>query len=441
MINPDESTNPHPDPFPDPSPVPLPRRNRPSEAAPTVITPIDVGRHFITPAEAEDLIRTSFPGYTPVTLPLAECQGRILAEDLRADRDQPPFDRIAMDGIAIATSDYRSGCRIFRVEGLQRAGDPPGRLSGPKGCLEAMTGAVLTQGADAVIPVEQLRFENGYAHLLPDCPPPSPYRHVHRAGSDCSSGDVIVPAGVRLQAPQLGAAASFGQTRLAVRKIPRFTIISTGDELVDTDQIPLPHQIRRSNPAAILAALRDAGCTEVTLLSVPDDRHRILEVTRTALYNSDALILTGGVSMGKTDYVPEVLRELGVVERFHKIRQKPGKPMWFGIGPDGRPVFALPGNPAAVLVCLYRYVLPALQGTDASASAPIPVRLPGLEWPSGSLTHFRPVRLHREADGAWRAEFISNQGSGDFSAWACADGFVELDPATLTPAYVPCWRF
>ena len=266
---------------------------------------------------------------------------------------------------------------------------------------------------------------------------------MHRAGSDCSAGDVIAPEGVILTPSRLGAAAAFGAISLAVAEAPSVAILATGDELVDPSKEPSAHQIRRSNPSAMEAALRARRFERVALLHSRDEPARLGRTVEGVLGKCDVLILTGGVSMGKTDYVPGVLKDLGVLPVFHKVRQKPGKPLWFGMassgpGRDVKPVFALPGNPASVLVCLYRYVLPALR--EAMGGAPDPVLRAVLEEPApapGTLTQFRPVSVRPLESGALGAAFVSNQGSGDFSGWSRCDGFVELAAGESLPAGSP----
>lgn len=409
-------------------------------------------REMISPAEADAMLAEAIPHYTPVTLPISRCRGRILRRPIAADRAQPPFDRVAMDGIAFSFAAWESGLRRFALEGVQKAGERPRRLKADTGCLEVMTGAVLPEGADCIMPVEEIRIGDGHAELGDKAPAPERYRYVHRAGADCAAGDVIVPEGALLDAPRLGAAASFGYKELFVSASPSVAVVATGDELVDVGRAPLPHQIRKSNPYAVEAALGKIRIDRVALLHSRDDKDRLREKLAGVMGKCDILILTGGVSMGHTDYVPGVLKDLGVRPVFHRILQKPGKPFWFGTGAGGKPVFGLPGNPASVLVCLHRYVLPALAralgghpgGIQGTAARAIPVVLASASAPSGRLTQFRPVTCAWDAEGRLRAEWAGNQGSGDFSGWARSDGFVELaagDAPWEAGRVVPLWRW
>lgn len=406
-------------------------------------------REMIAAEEVEALLAARMPRFPSVAVPLSKAQGRILRGPLRADRVQPPFHRVAMDGIALSHAAWESGLRRFAIEGRQLAGEKPRRLKAPAGCLEAMTGAVLPEGTDCVVPVEQIEVADGHAVLREPERPLRPMQNVHRAGSDCAEGEIIAPEGVELTAPRIGVAAAFGVTSVPVAYSPSVAIVATGDELVDPSRIPAPHQIRRSNPYAIEAALRKRHIDRVALLHVRDEPGRIRRSVEGVMGKCDALITVGGVSMGKTDHVPSVLADLGIEPVFHKVRQKPGKPFWFGVGKrtglPGLPVFALPGNPASVLVCLHRYVLPALR--LAMGGAPEPPSWAVLEEESPAagaftpLTLFRPATTRRLESGLLSAALVPNQGSGDFSAWGRCDGFVEIPADHAAPGKGAAVRF
>lgn len=390
---------------------------------------------MISVAEAEAAVKEAMPRYAAVTLPLSQCVGRVLREAIRSDRAQPPFDRAAMDGIAVAHAAFARGARRFSIAGTRKAGEPAARLASEEACFEVMTGAVMPEGTDFVIPVEDLALEKGAATAQEKAAAyAAPWKNVHRHGSDCAAGDAVVAENTVLTAPHIGAAAAFGAMSLKVSYAPSVAVIATGDELVDPSRRPAPHQLRRSNPYAIEAALARRGIERVALLHSRDDKLSLRRTVEGVLGKCDVLMLTGGVSMGKTDYVPAVLKEMAIKPRFHKARQKPGKPFWFGVGGGGMPVFALPGNPASVLVCLYRYALPALDlAMGVTSRLPSRARLSEAA-KTGSLAQFRPVRVTAGADGTLTAAFVANRGSGDFSGWAQSDGFVELPENGETPA-------
>jgi molybdopterin molybdotransferase len=237
-------------------------------------------------------------------------------------------------------------------------------------------------------------------------------------------------AGVRLGAPEVAIAASAGKARVQVGAQPAIVVLSTGNELIEPGEPILPHQIRRSNAYGIAAGLHRRGFQRVADDHVPDDREMLRERLRFHLDTHDVLVLSGGVSMGKLDFVPQVLEELGVRKIFHRIEQRPGKPLWFGVRPGGATVFALPGNPVSTLVCLARYVIPAMFDVMGESSRPIErIALRDPARANETLTSFVPVRIESDDDGrAWAVPCPTN-GSGDFATLAGTDGFVELPPS------------
>lgn len=387
---------------------------------------------MLTPAEVDALIGQHLQCLPIESLPLAQCAGGVLRENIYAERDQPPFDRVAMDGIALDSQAVAAGRRSFRVQATQAAGDPPLTLAASGACIDVMTGAVLPVGCDSVVPVEELTVKEGEA-ALSTAASVEPWQHVHRRGTDTRQGTLLVSAGTRLRAPEVAIAASAGMARIRVSSQPMLAVISTGNELVEPGEPVLAHQVRRSNAYAIVSALREHGFQRVADDHLLDDADELRERLRFHLETHDVLVLSGGVSMGRFDLVPQVLEELGVHAIFHKVAQRPGKPLWFGVAPSGAAVFGLPGNPVSTLVCLRRYVLPALFSslgqTPLSAErlalgAPITVTPP--------LTHFLPVRLEEDDWGRPWAMPAPTNGSGDFTALAGTDGFVELPPGPNT---------
>ncbi len=384
---------------------------------------------MLTPAQAETLIEQHLACLPIESLPLTQAAGAVLRENIYAERDQPPFDRVAMDGIALMSS--AAGAGRLRVCATQNAGDPPQTLRDPSGCIEIMTGAMLPGGCDAVIPVEQIRRDGDFAELGGKTV--APWQNVHRRGTDCRQGALLLSAGTRLTPPEVAIAAGAGMARVRVSAQPMIVVISTGNELVEPGELIEPHQVRRSNAYGITAALRQHGFTRVADDHVRDDEAQLTERLGFHLRTHDVLILSGGVSMGKLDLVPKVLATLGVDLVFHHVAQRPGKPMWFGVSQSGPAVFALPGNPVSTLVCLSRYVLPALRaamGQSAgeapriSLTAPVEVKVP--------LSYYLPVKLKSDDWGRTSAEPCPTNGSGDFTALAGTDGFVELPPGPNT---------
>jgi len=372
------------------------------------------------------------------SLPVAQCAGAVLRENVYAERDQPPFDRVTMDGIALASAAASAGRRRFRIQATQAAGEPPLALASPDQCIEVMTGAVLPTGCDCVIPVERLRIEAGAAEIE-SAALATAWKNVHRRATDQRQGALLLATGTVLHAPEIAVAASAGMPRLRVSGQPSIIVISTGNELVEPGEPIAPHQIRRSNAYAVAAALRERGFQRVAEDHVGDDAAALRERLARHLRTHEVLVLSGGVSMGKFDLVPDTLRSLGVQCLLHGIAQRPGRPMWFGTTSEGRAVFALPGNPVSTLVCLSRYVLPALfaaMGVRAENFERIALAAP-LEWVP-PLTGFMPVKVAHDDWGRPWATPCPTNGSGDFTALARTDGFVELPPgpASLSKGFL-----
>ena len=387
---------------------------------------------MLTPAEADALIGQHLQCLPIESLPLAQCAGAVLRENVYAERDQPPFDRVAMDGVALTSAAAAAGQRAFRIQATQAAGDPPLTLAAAGNCIEIMTGAVLPAGCDCVVPLESISVADGRANLK-ERTATDPWQFVHRRGSDTRQGALLIAAGVRLRAPEVAIAASAGMARIRVSSQPMLAVISTGNELVEPGEPVLAHQVRRSNAYAIVSALREHGFQRVADDHIRDDPQELRERLRFHLRTHDVLIVSGGVSTGRFDLVPKVLEELGVRPVFHKVAQRPGRPLWFGVAPSGAAVFGLPGNPVSVLVCFRRYVLPALFGSLGLGATPAErIALAAAVTIEVALTHFLPVHLEQDDWGRAWAVPVPGNNSGHFTALAGTDGFVELPPGPHT---------
>lgn len=384
---------------------------------------------MISASEAEQMIGASLRKFPSESKSIDSVAGRILRQAIIAERDQPPFDRVTMDGMAIRFDDFARGTRRFEVVGMQAAGMAPMSMNERDACIEVMTGAVMPEGCDTVIAVERTRRDGPQLVVSTDYEPQRG-QFIHRRGSDCVAGETLIEAGAKLRAPEIAVIAANGYRSVQVSAQPRVAILATGDELVDVDAPVAAWQIRRSNDRALAALLASRGLSDVKLEHVVDDREVLKASIAYQLSTRDVLILSGGVSMGQRDYVPAVLHELGVKRVFHKIAQRPGKPMWFGIGPQGQAVFALPGNPVSVLVCGTRYVMPALLGAMghlATTSSRVTLAAP-IDF-AAELTYFLPVRMQPDTSGLPTAMPLPPPTSGDFSGLTQTDGFVELPPS------------
>ena len=387
---------------------------------------------MIGPSQADELIAQHLTCLPIESLPLAQCGGAVLRENIYAERDQPPFDRVTMDGIALDSRAVRDGARRLHIQAMQAAGDPPLTLAGRDSCIEVMTGTALPAGCDAVVPVERITVHDKEAELAADLSV-EPDQNVHRRGTDTRQGNLLLAAGTRLGPPEIAIAAGAGMPRIRVSSQPMLAVISTGNELVEPGEPILPHQVRRSNAYAIAAALRLHGFQRVADDHLADDAAELRRRLRFHLETHDVLVLSGGVSMGKLDLVPQVLEELGVRCVFHKVAQRPGKPLWFGIASSGAAVLGLPGNPVSTAVCVSRYVLPALAASQGQTpSRPERMALGAPVTVDPPLTVFLPIRIEIDDWGRSWAIPAPTNGSGDFTALAGTDGFVELPPGPHT---------
>lgn len=389
-----------------------------------------LGRDMLSVAEAEKAVMESVAPLPAEDSPIEQAHGRVLRQVIAADRDLPPFDRVTMDGYALRHAAWARGVRRFCVAGVQPAGAIPLELAQDQDCIEVMTGAMLPGGTDTVVPYEDVARDGGFITIATSARI-GPGQAVHRRGSDHAPGDMIVPAGTRLTGREIAVAAACGHAQVCVSMQPAVAVVATGDELVDVGSPVAPHQIRRSNDYALRAALLAVGSRRVERFHLRDMRHEIEHRLWHVIAEYDAVVITGGVSKGRFDYLPAVLAELKVNKIFHGVAQRPGKPMWFGLSARRTPVFALPGNPVSSYTCLHRYVLPAL----AKMEGETPVESRQVVFGGGKeafhplLTCFVPVVLHSDACGAWQARPRPVNTSGDFSALIGTSGFVELPAA------------
>ncbi|MCH9693353.1 MAG: molybdopterin molybdotransferase MoeA [Gammaproteobacteria bacterium] len=380
---------------------------------------------MLTTGAALQAVLAATPEFTVEVVAVSDSTGRILAQSVVAERDQPPFDRVMMDGIAFASTDYESGQREFPIQAMQAAGDPMLSLQAGH-CIEIMTGAALPIGADCIVPVERTTATDGAATIEADYEVKA-RRFVHPRGSDFKVGAALLQAGKRISPMDIAIIESCGLTEVSVSRDPVIRVISTGNELVAAGQSIADHQIRMSNGPAVISLLGSHGYKRCSHDHIEDDVDTLRERLADHLSNSEVLILSGGVSMGKADYVPHVLKDLDVEVIFHKVSQRPGKPMWFGKGPAGQLVFALPGNPVSALVCCRQYVVPALLRAAGVKPAPpeFAVLVSNVSF-KPDLTCFQPVKLTSNTSGQVIAVPVKTNTSGDFASLSATDGYVEL---------------
>jgi molybdopterin molybdotransferase len=359
---------------------------------------------------------------------LARAAGRLLIGPVVADRPVPAFDRVCMDGYAFSSSAFEAGRREFEVGGVARAGHPRGALADPEGCLEAMTGAVLPEGCDTVIQVERTeRIDDGRVRFLVDRLPKG--TNVHETGRDRKPGDAVIETPALAGPGEIAALAALGIVRPTVAKPPKVVLVSSGDELVEPGLVPLPHQVRQSNVWGIAASLETAGFGRPEIHHVPDEESKLRQKLSSFVREFDAVVLSGGVSMGRWDMLPAVLEALGVGKLFHGVAQQPGTPLWMGMSPRGGLVAGLPGNPLSAMTCFARYVRPILLRSAGMRPLPFRVELRTPAKTSPNKTRFVPVRLERQGL-AQAATVLPVTGSGDWAGVVGSDGFVEIRPGT-----------
>jgi molybdopterin molybdotransferase len=314
-------------------------------------------------------------------VPLELCCGRRLAEDLRSDRDSPPFDKSLMDGYAVKSSDLAgAGCEL-QLLGRVAAGESSSLPLNTGQTLAIMTGAPLPAGADAVVPVEQTEKARDGNHIR-FMQPARAGQYISMRGSEMRAQSIVLPSGTRLNPAQIAVAASIGAASASVFAVPTIAVLGTGDELVDVDQTPVGPQIRGCNNPMLTALLTQWGYTPVDLGISRDDPSEIHHKIQAGL-QQDVLLVVGGMSMGERDFVPGILRQLGARFRITKLRIKPGKPFIFAEMPGGKFVFGLPGNPVSAFVCTVRFVTRLLdrisggKGETGFISAALESPLPG----------------------------------------------------------------
>lgn len=360
-------------------------------------------------------------GSAPIrSVALAQALGHVLAEDVKADRDWPPFNRSMVDGYAVFSSDTRSAPDVLEVIEEVPAGKLPQKVLSPGQAIRIMTGAPVPAGADAVIMQERTEIpRSGYVKFSMTM---KPGQNIARRAEDAQAGAVVIAAGTRITPAEIGVLAAVGHANVSVRRKPRVAILGTGDELVEPHVAPQPAQIRNSNSHQLLAQCTAQQLDAVYLGIAPDERDATRKLVEAGL-QSDLFISTGGVSVGEHDHVGAAFKELGVEIVFDRVAIKPGKPTTFGRRGETL-VFGLPGNPVAAFVCFHLFVLTAVrQQIGAAVALPRQLALPidsDLKTDNDRTT-FRPCRLVVKEERTW-VQPVAWHGSGHLAALVGADG-------------------
>jgi molybdopterin molybdotransferase len=370
-------------------------------------------------------ITGNFPLPPTERVSLEDSHGRILAEDVTADRDYPPFHRSTRDGYAVRSSDVREVPASLRYVGELAAGRAFPDTVKPGQCVQIMTGAPLPGGADAVAMSEYTRADGELIEIQRSV---SAGENLVPQGSEAAAGAVVLPRGRRLGPGELGLLASVGKAGVSVYDKPAVAILPTGDELVDVSQTPQWFQIRNSNAVALAAQVQAAGGLPRHVGIAPDNRETLRDLVLKGL-EYDLLLLSGGVSAGKYDLVEPVLEELGAEFWFRSVAIRPGKPLVFG-KVRGKPFFGLPGNPVSTFVTFeifVRQTISALGGGELPQVLFLRARLAKPFRQRHGLTAFMPARVAPE--GAEPAvELVGWQGSGDLVGTATANCFLVVHP-------------
>ncbi len=375
--------------------------------------------------EAFQLLIREIPDSRVIQVPLEASQGKALAVPVRADLDLPPFKKSLMDGYALRSADVLSPPVELRIVDVAAAGRPSQARLSPGEAIRIMTGAPLPQGADAVQPVE--RTESAGDSVVRILETVEPGDNIAPQGSEVRKGDVVLEQGRKVGAGEIGVLATFGRTRVEVYEPPRAGIVSTGDEVVEIDQVPEFGQIRNSNTYMLRAQCRDLGVEAEILARAPDDPEKIRAVLRLGL-KKDLLILSGGVSMGEYDFIPRILAEEGVKTIFYKTAIRPGKPVLAGRR-EACLVFGLPGNPVSSFVTFELLVRPAIRkwmGFSGHSLARVQAELMEPVTQKPGRRFYKPACTVR-SEGALKVRPIETKGSADLVGFSRANSLLIIE--------------
>jgi molybdopterin molybdotransferase len=348
--------------------------------------------------------------------------GFVLAQEVKTDREYPPFNRATRDGYAVFAADAKAGAKL-RCTGEIKAGDRVTKELWAETCVQIMTGAAVPSGADAVVMIEQTKRDGDEVRFDRDA---APGQNIVPHGSEARAGQTILSPGMRLGYAELALAAQVGAVELQCVQKPRVAILSTGDEVVPVDSLPARFQIRNSNSVSLASQVRLAGGRPVLLGNAMDREDDLSAKIKRGL-QEDLLVLSGGVSMGKYDLVESVLCGMGAEFYFDTVAIRPGKPAVFGKCGETF-VFGLPGNPVSTMVTFDLFVTPAVDLLSGSEPRPLPFVQARLTEPlqeRPGLTHFLPARANWQAENL-EVRTLKWQGSGDVAALAKANCFVVV---------------
>jgi molybdopterin molybdotransferase len=388
---------------------------------------LEVADALATVLEHAKPLKTEFAALTTAAL------GQVLAADITADMDSPPFPKSLRDGYAVRSADCAQPNAELKVVEEVPAGKMPTKPVGAGEAIRIFTGAPLPDGADAIVMQEDAQRTGDKVRVTDAAV--KPRQHVYAQGTEMKAGSVVLKARTPINPAAFGVLASVGKTAVPAYPFPRVGVIATGDELVEANMKPKPGKIRNTNGPMLTAQTVRGGGLPRYLGIARDDRAITKSLVAEGLEVSDVLLIAGGVSVGDFDLVPDVLKELGVAIHFRQIRVKPGKPLLFGTGPKGQLVFGLPGNPVSSLVGFELFVRPAIRILGGHLEAgPRTIRLPAAEGlaETNDRPTYRPAKLELGETG-WSVRPLPWSGAPDLVGVQPADALLVL-PAGDTRA-------
>lgn len=375
---------------------------------------------------ALELILSNKQNFGTETISIHDCLDRVLAEDIYADRDYPPFNRATMDGYAIISQDINIGKNnLLKITDTIHAGEAKQFALESGNCIKIMTGAPVPKRANAVIRIEDTHINGNEIHF--NVKQVKENQNIALQGEDAKKGDLLIKKGTKLNPNSISVLAVTGHAKLEVYKLPIIAIVSTGNEIVAVESVIQPHQIRDSNVHTLKNSLLNYCISAIQTALIVDDKIA-LKNTISELLNTDIIIISGGVSKGDADYVPEILKHLGVIEIFHRVSIKPGNPLWFGKMPNGGVVFGLPGNPISVQVGYKVFIESFIRKCfDMEPIEPIFLPLLGEKSKKSNFTEYFPCKLTHENKKSGLAINKMNT-SGDISTTNNSDG-IAIHPS------------
>ncbi|MBK7505573.1 MAG: molybdopterin molybdotransferase MoeA [Bacteroidetes bacterium] len=375
---------------------------------------------------ALELILSNKQNFGTETISIHDCLDRVLAEDIYADRDYPPFNRATMDGYAIISQDINIGKNnLLKITDTIHAGEAKQFALESGNCIKIMTGAPVPKRANAVIRIEDTHINGNEIHF--NVKQLKENQNIAIQGEDARKGDLLIKKGTKLNPNSISLLAVTGHAKLEVYKLPIIAIVSTGNEIVAVESVIQPHQIRDSNVHTLKNSLLNYCISAIQTALIVDDKIA-LKNTLSELLDTDIIIISGGVSKGDADYVPEILKHLGVIEIFHRVSIKPGNPLWFGKMPNGGVVFGLPGNPISVQVGYKVFIESFIRKCfDMEPIEPLFLPLLGEKSKKSNFTEYFPCKLTHENKKSGLAINKMNT-SGDISTTNNSDG-IAIHPS------------